>query len=47
MADHVYPLTKSMAKAYTWAIAKRVWTGDRFNSQEFSMELDPLLPLPL
>ena len=33
MADHGYPLTKSMAKAYAWAIAKRVGTGDRFNSE--------------
>ena len=32
MADHGYPLTKTMAKAYAWAIAKRVGTGDHFNS---------------
>ena len=33
MADHEYPLTRSMAKAYAWAVAKRVGTGDRFNSE--------------
>ena len=33
MADHGYPLTKTMAKVYAWAIAKRVGTGDRFNSE--------------
>ena len=29
MADHGYPLTKTMAKAYAWAIAKRTGRGDR------------------
>ena len=33
MTDHGYPLTKSMAKAYAWAIAKRVGIGDCFNSE--------------
>ena len=33
MADHRYPLTKSMAKAYAWAIVKRTGTTDRFNSE--------------
>ena len=34
MADHGYPLTRTMVKAYGWAIAKRSGNGDRFN-QEF------------
>ena len=33
MTGHGYPLTKSMAKAYAWAIAKRVGIGDCFNSE--------------
>ena len=33
MADHGYPLTKTMVKAYAWAIAKRKGKGDRFNSE--------------
>ena len=33
MADHGYPLTKTMAKAYAWAIAKRTGKGDHFNSE--------------
>ena len=32
MANHGYSLTKNMAKAYAWAIAKRTGTGDRFKS---------------
>ena len=33
MAEHGYPLTRTMVKAYGWAIAKRSGSGDRFNEE--------------
>ena len=33
MAEHGYPLTRTMVKAYRWAIAKRSGSGDRFNEE--------------
>ena len=33
MAEHGYPLTRTMVKAYGWAIDKRSGSGDRFNSE--------------
>ena len=33
MAEHGYPLTRTMVKAYGWAIAKRSGCGDRFNEE--------------
>ena len=32
-ADRGYPLTRTMVKAYGWAIAKRSGNGDRFNEE--------------
>ena len=33
MADHGYPLTRTMVKAYGWAIAKKSGNGERFNKE--------------
>ena len=33
MADHCYPLMKTLAKASVWAIAKRTGKKDCFNSE--------------
>ena len=33
MAEHGYPLTRTMMKAFAWAIAKRSGHGDRFNPE--------------
>ena len=33
MADRGYPLTRSMVKAYGWAIANRAGQGHRFNKE--------------
>ena len=33
MADHGYPLTRTMVKAYEWAIAKKSGNGERFNKE--------------
>ena len=33
MAERGYPLTRTMVKAYGWAIAKRSGNGDRFNEE--------------
>ena len=31
MADHGFPLTRTMVKAFAWALAKRSGNGDHFN----------------
>jgi len=33
MANRGFPLTRTMVKAFTWSIAKRCGTADRFNSE--------------
>ena len=33
MAERGYPLTRTMVKAYGWAIAKKSGNGDRFNEE--------------
>ncbi len=33
MADHGYPLTRTMVKAYGYAIAKKSGNEDRFNKE--------------
>ena len=33
MADHGYPLTRTIVKAYGWAIAKKSGNGERFNKE--------------
>ena len=32
MADRGFPLTRTMVKAFAWALAKRSGNGDRFNA---------------